>query len=135
MLSMRAPTVHGLNTEHSTASEVIRTLKLLILMPDPNLFSLANVVASRCRSEPQKLRFVSLSACTSGVADVKEAVSKAKNELALFNRQTVLFIDEVHRFNKLQQVCPKRGGNLNQFLFLTIKREFETGLVQYLIGV
>jgi replication-associated recombination protein RarA len=28
----------------------------------------------------------------------------AKNELALFNRQTVLFIDEVHRFNKLQQV-------------------------------
>ncbi len=43
-------------------------------------------------------------ACTSGVADVKDAVAKAKNELALFQRQTVLFIDEVHRFNKMQQV-------------------------------
>jgi hypothetical protein len=37
---------------------------------------LANVVAARCRSEPDKLRFVSLSACTAGVADVKDAVAK-----------------------------------------------------------
>ena len=40
-----------------------------------------------------------------GVNDVKEAVKVAKNEKKLTRRQTVLFIDEVHRFNKLQQVC------------------------------
>ena len=40
---------------------------------------------------------------TSGVADVKEVVKQAKNELKLFKRRTILFIDEVHRFNKLQQ--------------------------------
>lgn len=39
-----------------------------------------------------------------GVSDVKEAVKIAKNEKKLIKRQTVLFIDEVHRFNKLQQV-------------------------------
>ena len=78
---------------------------------------MANVIGSRCRSEPTKLRFVSLSACTAGVAEVKEAVAKAKNELSLFNRQTVLFIDEVHRFNKLQQVnfctCTKNTSILD----------------------
>ena len=80
-----------------------------------------------------------MSACTSGVADVKDAVSKAKNELALFNRQTVLFIDEVHRFNKLQQVCPIRGGNCNQLLFFECmiqkRGNPKTGLVHYSIGV
>jgi len=38
-----------------------------------------------------------------GVADVKEAVKCAKNE-QMFGRRTVLFVDEIHRFNKLQQV-------------------------------
>lgn len=65
--------------------------------------SLVNVIANRCRSESNRFRFVSLSACTF-VADVKEAVAKAKSDLNLVNRQTVLFIDEIHRFNKLQQV-------------------------------
>lgn len=40
----------------------------------------------------------------SGVADVKEVVKVAKNEQKLTQRQTVLFMDEVHRFNKMQQV-------------------------------
>jgi putative ATPase len=44
-----------------------------------------------------------MSACTSGVADVKEAVKAAKNDLRMFKRKTILFIDEVHRFNKAQQ--------------------------------
>ena len=51
------------------------------------------------------MRFVKLSATTSGVADVKEAIKIAKNEQSLFKRKTVLFIDEIHRFNKMQQVC------------------------------
>ncbi|KAL9698520.1 hypothetical protein quinque_001961 [Culex quinquefasciatus] len=43
-----------------------------------------------------------LSATMSGVNDVKEAVKVAKNELK-FKRKTILFMDEIHRFNKLQQ--------------------------------
>ena len=40
----------------------------------------------------------------SGVNDVKDAVKIAKNELRSFKRRTILFMDEIHRFNKLQQV-------------------------------
>ena len=40
----------------------------------------------------------------SGVADVKEVIKIAKNEQSLFKRKTILFIDEIHRFNKMQQV-------------------------------
>lgn len=39
-----------------------------------------------------------------GVSDVKEAVKIAKNEATSFKRRTILFMDEIHRFNKLQQV-------------------------------
>ena len=44
-----------------------------------------------------------MSACTSSVSDVKEVVKVARNEKRMFGRRTVLFMDEVHRFNKLQQ--------------------------------
>ncbi|XP_066920649.1 replication-associated recombination protein A-like [Clytia hemisphaerica] len=64
--------------------------------------SLANIIAQKCKEEAQ-YRFVTLSATMAGVNDVKEAVKIAKNERKLTRRQTVLFIDEVHRFNKLQQ--------------------------------
>lgn len=66
--------------------------------------SLAHVIAQKCK-ENKQYRFVTLSATMAGVGDVKEAVKVAKNERKLTRRQTVLFIDEVHRFNKLQQVC------------------------------
>jgi putative ATPase len=45
-----------------------------------------------------------MSAVASGVNDVKEVVKAAKNESFSFKRKTVLFMDEIHRFNKLQQV-------------------------------
>jgi len=47
-------------------------------------------------------RFVELSAVTAGVKDVREAISTARHDLER-GRGTVLFIDEVHRFNKAQQ--------------------------------
>ena len=65
--------------------------------------SLAHVIAQKCK-ESKQYRFVTLSATMAGVNDVKQAVKVAKNESQLTKRQTVLFIDEVHRFNKLQQV-------------------------------
>lgn len=48
-------------------------------------------------------RFVELSAVTAGVKDVREVIDAARNQLALHDRGTVLFIDEVHRFSKTQQ--------------------------------
>lgn len=47
--------------------------------------------------------FEKLSAVTSGVKDIKEVVSTAKTNLDLYNKETILFIDEIHRFNKSQQ--------------------------------
>ncbi|KAE8676837.1 hypothetical protein F3Y22_tig00111582pilonHSYRG01336 [Hibiscus syriacus] len=48
-------------------------------------------------------RFVSLSAVTSGVKDVRDAVEEARKIRVKNNKRTVLFVDEVHRFNKSQQ--------------------------------
>ncbi|KAL1307179.1 hypothetical protein AAHE18_17G013300 [Arachis hypogaea] len=48
-------------------------------------------------------RFVSLSAVTSGVKDVRDAVDEARKLRVKSNQRTVLFVDEVHRFNKSQQ--------------------------------
>ena len=48
-------------------------------------------------------RFVELSAVSAGVKDVRAAIETARGQLGLTGEQTVLFIDEVHRFNKAQQ--------------------------------
>src|SRR3954449_817480 len=47
--------------------------------------------------------FVTMSAVTAGVKDVREAVEKARQRLAEHGQGTILFLDEVHRFNKAQQ--------------------------------
>jgi putative ATPase len=47
--------------------------------------------------------FVTLSAVTAGVKDVREATAKARQRLAEHGQGTILFLDEVHRFNKAQQ--------------------------------
>lgn len=62
--------------------------------------SLANVIASKTKS---LAKFVKMSACVCGVNEVREVIKQAKNELAMFKRKTILFMDEVHRFNKAQQ--------------------------------
>ena len=48
-------------------------------------------------------QFIALSAAFSGVKDIREAVQSAEAELAHSGRHTILFVDEVHRFNKAQQ--------------------------------
>ncbi|MBK9116133.1 MAG: replication-associated recombination protein A [Betaproteobacteria bacterium] len=47
--------------------------------------------------------FIALSAVLSGVKDIRDAVARAEATLAQSGRQTILFVDEVHRFNKAQQ--------------------------------
>ncbi|XP_026286202.2 ATPase WRNIP1 [Frankliniella occidentalis] len=65
--------------------------------------TLAHVIAAQCKQMRQGTRFVKLSATMSGVNDVKEVVKIASNEQRNFKRRTILFMDEIHRFNKLQQ--------------------------------
>ena len=50
-----------------------------------------------------KRHFVEISAVSAGVKDVRAAIEGARRELGMSGRQTVLFVDEVHRFNKAQQ--------------------------------
>ncbi|MDA0635706.1 replication-associated recombination protein A [Nonomuraea sp. MCN248] len=54
-------------------------------------------------SNVTKRRFVEISAVSAGVKDVRAAIDAARRELGMSGRQTVLFVDEVHRFNKAQQ--------------------------------
>ncbi|EOD01393.1 AAA family ATPase [Caldisalinibacter kiritimatiensis] len=47
--------------------------------------------------------FEQLNAVTSGVKDIRLVVDKSKERLGMYNKKTILFIDEIHRFNKAQQ--------------------------------
>lgn len=60
--------------------------------------SLAKVI-----SNTTKYKFIKLNAVTSGVPDIKKAVEEAKNVFLNPTGKCILFIDEIHRFNKLQQ--------------------------------
>lgn len=66
--------------------------------PGSGKTTLARIIARLARSH-----FVQFSAVTSGVADVRKVVKEAKVRLGARNRKTILFIDEIHRFNKAQQ--------------------------------
>ena len=60
--------------------------------------SLARVI-----SETTKYKFYKINAVTSGVADIKRVVEETKNYMINPAGKSILFIDEIHRFNKLQQ--------------------------------
>lgn len=60
--------------------------------------SLARVI-----SETTKYKFTKINAVTSGVSEIKKAVEEAKNVFLNPSGKCILFIDEIHRFNKLQQ--------------------------------
>jgi putative ATPase len=60
--------------------------------------TLARLIAARCQAE-----FIGLSAVMAGVKDVRAAVDRAREARAERGAGTILFLDEVHRFNKAQQ--------------------------------
>lgn len=66
--------------------------------PGTGKTSLARVIAQTTQAS-----FVMLNAVTSGVADIKRVIADSQNPLLTPSGKTVLFVDEIHRFNKAQQ--------------------------------
>jgi putative ATPase len=66
--------------------------------PGTGKTTLARIVANTTHAQ-----FVALSAVTAGVADLRKAIAEAQDRLGMNNQRSVLFIDEIHRFNKAQQ--------------------------------
>lgn len=66
--------------------------------PGTGKTTLAMVIANTTKSE-----FRQLNATTSGKKDMESVISEAKDNLGMYGKKTILFIDEIHRFNKAQQ--------------------------------
>lgn len=71
---------------------------LLFGPPGCGKTTIAQVIAHMTES-----RFITVNATTSGTAEIKKIVDEAKKELSYYHRRTIVFIDEIHRFNKGQQ--------------------------------
>jgi putative ATPase len=66
--------------------------------PGTGKTSLARVIANTTRAA-----FESLNAVLSGIKDIREAIDRADERQRLYGKRTILFVDEVHRWNKAQQ--------------------------------
>ncbi len=66
--------------------------------PGTGKTTLARLITKSCDAQ-----FLSVSAVLSGVKDIRAAIEKAKQYREIYHKETVLFVDEVHRFNKSQQ--------------------------------
>ena len=68
-------------------------------------------------------RFVELSAVTAGVKDVRQVMEQAARDRDLYDRQTVLFLDEIHRFTKAQQDALLPGVENRQVILVAATTE------------
>ncbi len=66
--------------------------------PGSGKTTLAHLIANNMNAN-----FVFFSAVTSGVEDVRRVIKQAKETWTMYKRKTILFVDEIHRFNKAQQ--------------------------------
>lgn len=88
--------------EHGPLRRLIESDRLSSIIlwgpPGTGKTTIAEVIATVTRRE-----FVRLSAVTSGVKDVREVIDAARDRLGQNNRRTIVFVDEIHRFNAAQQ--------------------------------
>lgn len=82
------------------AIETDRLFSSILLWGPPGTgkTTLAMVIANATQSH-----FVTLNAVMAGVADIRKVVAEARDLRNLYNRRTILLVDEIHRFNKAQQ--------------------------------
>ncbi|MEO0538945.1 MAG: AAA family ATPase [Cyanobacteria bacterium P01_A01_bin.123] len=66
--------------------------------PGTGKTTLARVIANTTRAH-----FIAINAVLAGVKDIREAIASAQDRRGQFGQRTILFVDEVHRFNKAQQ--------------------------------
>ena len=66
--------------------------------PGAGKTTLARIIADSCQAQ-----FLAISAVLAGVKDIREAIDRARQYREVYGRDTVLFVDEAHRFNKAQQ--------------------------------
>ncbi len=66
--------------------------------PGTGKTTLAQIIANRTRAQ-----FLSLNAVLAGIKEIRAAIDQAQESFRLYQQRTILFVDEVHRFNKSQQ--------------------------------
>jgi putative ATPase len=66
--------------------------------PGTGKTTLARIIANTTRAH-----FISINAVLAGVKDIREAIATAQEKRGMYSQRTILFVDEVHRFNKAQQ--------------------------------
>lgn len=96
---MGQPHIAGENTLIRKAITEDRIFSMILWGPPGcGKTSLAHIVAHETKSE-----FVQISAVLSGVKDIREVIDAARTRRNQYKKRTILFVDEIHRFNKSQQ--------------------------------
>jgi len=81
--------------------------------PGTGKTTLAHIIANTCQGIMQKLNAVS-----SGVAEAKACIEKAKKDFELFGKRTYLFLDECHRWSKAQSDCVLHAMEEGHIIFI-----------------
>ena len=84
--------------------------------------TLAHIIANHTKSE-----FVEVSAVTGTVKDLRRVIDEAKTRLNTYDRRTILFIDEIHRFSRSQQDALLHAVDIrrDQYVLRKVRLEFD----------